>query len=52
MKCDQPENVLGVTQYGYEFTSAISHKNIMGVQFNPEKSHRFGMQLLKNFTDL
>jgi glutamine amidotransferase len=52
MKCDQPEDVLGVTQYGHEFTSAISYNNIMGVQFHPEKSHRFGMQLLKNFTDL
>jgi imidazole glycerol-phosphate synthase subunit HisH len=35
--------------YGYTFTAGIEHDNILGVQFHPEKSHRFGMQLLKNF---
>lgn len=35
--------------YGYEFTVGIEKDNILGVQFHPEKSHRFGMQLLKNF---
>jgi imidazole glycerol-phosphate synthase subunit HisH len=35
--------------YGYEFTAGIEKDNILGVQFHPEKSHRFGMQLLKNF---
>jgi glutamine amidotransferase len=35
--------------YGYEYTVGIEWNNIVGVQFHPEKSHRFGMQLLKNF---
>lgn len=35
--------------YGYDFTAGIEKGNILGVQFHPEKSHRFGMQLFKNF---
>lgn len=38
-----------VTTYGQEFISAIAHDHIMGVQFHPEKSHKFGMRLLENF---
>jgi glutamine amidotransferase len=40
------------THYGCDFASAISHENIYGVQFHPEKSHRFGMQVLKNFASI
>ena len=42
---------LASAQYGYNFTVGIERSNILGVQFHPEKSHRFGMQLLKNFAD-
>lgn len=38
-----------ISHYGYDFTAAVEHDNLVGVQFHPEKSHRFGMQLLKNF---
>ncbi len=38
--------------YGMEFDAGISRDNIYGVQFHPEKSHRFGMNLLKAFADL
>ncbi len=40
---------LGSTYYGSDFTSAFRRENIYGVQFHPEKSHKFGMMLLKNF---
>ena len=40
------------THYGYDFVSAIQKENIYGVQFHPEKSHRYGMELYKNFAAL
>jgi glutamine amidotransferase len=40
------------TEYGIRFDSAIQDGNIFGVQFHPEKSHRFGMRLLANFAGL
>ena len=42
-------DILMTALYGYEFTVGIERDNLVGVQFHPEKSHRFGMQLLKNF---
>lgn len=48
-QCENIADVLATTNYGYEFTSAVGQENIMGVQFHPEKSHRFGLQLFKNF---
>jgi glutamine amidotransferase len=45
------KDVLLSTTYEIEFTSAVEKGNIMGVQFHPEKSHKFGMKLLKNFVD-
>lgn len=50
--CENPEDSLLETQHGYTFTSGIERGNVMGVQFHPEKSHRYGMQLFKNFVEL
>jgi len=47
--CQESGDVLFKTRYGFSFTSAFAHENIYGVQFHPEKSHKYGMQLLKNF---
>jgi glutamine amidotransferase len=44
-----PHDVLLEAEYGYTFTAALERENILGVQFHPEKSHKFGMQLLENF---
>lgn len=46
------ENQMAVCHYGYDFTCAIQNKNIYGVQFHPEKSHKFGKQLFKKFIEL
>lgn len=49
---ENKENILMTCNYGYEFTCAIQRGNIWGVQFHPEKSHKFGMSLMKSFAEL
>ncbi len=49
---DLPEHAILTCHYGLDFAAGIGRDNIFGVQFHPEKSHRFGMQILKNFSDL
>jgi len=51
VKCSNPENVLISCQYGIDFTAGVINGNIMGVQFHPEKSHKYGLNLLKNFAE-
>ena len=46
-----PNEIAASVTYGYEFTAALEKSNILAVQFHPEKSHKFGMQLLKNFVE-
>ena len=50
--CEEPADVIATASYGTEFTTAVEHGNILGVQFHPEKSHRFGMALLRRFASL
>ena len=52
VKCQQQQDELLACHYGIDFTCAVQHENIMGVQFHAEKSHKFGMQLLKNFASI
>jgi glutamine amidotransferase len=46
------ESVLAVTDYGGIFASCVQAGNIYGVQFHPEKSHQWGIKLLKNFAEV
>jgi imidazole glycerol-phosphate synthase subunit HisH len=50
-RCENPENIAAMTEYGYPFASVITRENIIGVQFHPERSHKFGMKILKNFIE-
>ncbi len=46
---DNPAHAYGVTEHGVRFAAGIRRDNLFGVQFHPEKSHRFGLKLLENF---
>ncbi len=46
------DDVLSTTNYGIKFSSSICSGNIFGVQFHPEKSNDWGIQLLKNFAKM
>ncbi|WP_321778980.1 imidazole glycerol phosphate synthase subunit HisH [Sulfurimonas sp.] len=52
VNCTNEEDIIGRTNYGYEFTSAVAHGNIFGIQPHPEKSHDNGLAILKNFIGL
>lgn len=52
LQCAEPGDVLLTANYGIPLVAAIERENIIGVQFHPEKSHKFGMNILKNFITL
>lgn len=49
-ECNNKEDIIATSEYGIDFTCAINHKNIFGVQFHPEKSHNNGVQILENYS--
>lgn len=52
VKCKDPRNVAVQAGYGIPFTAGIRQNNIYGVQFHPEKSHKYGLRLIENFLKL
>lgn len=51
-ECVNSEDTMAVSDYGGEFSCVVGRDNVYGVQCHPEKSHKFGIQLLKNFANL
>jgi glutamine amidotransferase len=45
------EYIIGTTEYGETFNSVVRKGNILGAQFHPEKSHKYGMRFLTNFIE-
>lgn len=52
MVCDDPDDIAATIEYDGVKTVAVTHGNVHGAQFHPEKSHRFGMRLLADFARL
>jgi glutamine amidotransferase len=52
VRCENTADPIGESIHGEAFVCALWHDNIFGVQFHPEKSHRFGMDLLRRFAKL
>jgi glutamine amidotransferase len=52
LQCRERRDVIGQVTHGYPIDVAVERGNIFGVQFHPEKSHRFGMEVLRNFVNL
>lgn len=51
VRCNDESVVLATSSYGITFHAAVIKENIVGTQFHPEKSHKFGMKLLRNFVE-
>lgn len=52
VETDDPADTILTCDYGIRFAAGIARGNVFGAQFHPEKSHRFGMRLLRAFADL
>lgn len=52
VRCRNIMDILAVSEYGIEFPCIVNSGNIYGIQFHPEKSHQWGIQLLKNFATM
>ena len=51
-ECEEREHSIAKAHYGTDFCCAVQSENVFGVQFHPEKSHQWGIQLLRNFAEM
>ncbi|MDO8368155.1 MAG: imidazole glycerol phosphate synthase subunit HisH [Saprospiraceae bacterium] len=49
---EEENDIAGTTDYGIRFASSVRRRNVYGAQFHPEKSHKYGMQFLRNFNEI
>jgi glutamine amidotransferase len=49
MVCDRDDDVVATLDHDGRKTIAVASGSVFGVQFHPEKSHRFGMRFLSDF---
>ena len=49
LKTEVKSDILCTSNHAYEFVSGLERSNIIGLQFHPEKSHKFGMKIFENF---
>ncbi|MBX3165262.1 MAG: imidazole glycerol phosphate synthase subunit HisH [Bacteroidetes bacterium] len=49
LQIDNPEDIMVKANYSYDFAAGVECGNVLGVQFHPEKSHKYGMKLLENY---
>lgn len=52
VQCEDESDVLATTDYGWKFHSMIQHGNVRGIQFHPEKSQAFGLNIIRNFLEM
>ena len=50
--CERTEDIVATAEYGMAFTAIVNHENIYGIQCHPEKSHEYGIGILRNFAAL
>lgn len=51
IRCNDPGDVVATCEYGDDFVAAFSKANLFGAQFHPEKSHRFGLAMMRRFVE-